>query len=182
MPLVRLPLTHDDSYQPARGPVLLLSCMDLRFIDEIVEFMDHDGLTNRYDHVILAGASLGALGGCSADYQHWKKTFFDHLAVAYKLHHIKDVYILEHRDCGAYREFLGKEGDFDEGEDKREEACHRKYAEMLREEIEQWAKLNNIKLAVKSFLMDLRGNVALLAQPKLPKSSKAASGSKKGKS
>jgi hypothetical protein len=55
MPLIRLPSEHDVSYAPARGPVLLLTCMDLRVLDEVTEFMDHDGLTNRYDHVILAG-------------------------------------------------------------------------------------------------------------------------------
>jgi hypothetical protein len=42
------------------------------------------------------------------------------LRTAYKLHHIKDVYIIEHRDCGAYREFLGTDGDFDEDEADKE--------------------------------------------------------------
>lgn len=45
MPIIRLPSEHDTSYPPARGPVLLLSCMDLRLLDEIVQFIDHDGLT-----------------------------------------------------------------------------------------------------------------------------------------
>lgn len=162
----RPPLDHDTSYPPARGPVLLLSCMDLRLVDEIVRFMDHDGLSNRYDHVILAGAALGALGACRDDYAHWRQTFRDHLAAAYKLHHIKDVYILEHCDCGAYREFLGSEGDFDDGEEAAEAECHRKYADKLRGEIEEWAKDNGIKLWVKAFLMDLRGRVSLLGPPK----------------
>jgi hypothetical protein len=33
--------------------------MDLRLLDETVAFMDRLGMTKRYDHVILAGASLG---------------------------------------------------------------------------------------------------------------------------
>ncbi|MFO1066609.1 MAG: carbonic anhydrase [Pirellulales bacterium] len=166
MPIVRLPSTHDTSYPPARGPVLLLSCMDLRFMDEIVQFMDHDGLTNRYDHITIAGAALGAMGAHTPEYQHWKQTFFEHLHVAHKLHYIKDVYILEHRDCGAYREFLGEEGDFDETEEAEEYACHRKYAESLRKEIESWSKQHKIKLFVKCFLMDLRGHVSLMSQSK----------------
>lgn len=160
----------DLSYLPARGPVLLLSCMDLRFLDEIIQFMAHDGLTNRYDHVIFAGAALGALGvpgakdgnGNPIDLSHWNRTFEDHLGAALKLHHIKDVYILEHRDCGAYREFLGKAGDFDEDQTDEEEACHKKYADQLKTAIEKWAKDNGTKLRVKSFLMGLRGEVKCL--------------------
>lgn len=174
MPYIRLPSKHDASYPPPRGPALLLSCMDLRLVDEIVQFMDHDGLANRYDHVILAGAALGALGipgaknDAGEDYSHWKKVFEDHLAAACQLHRIKDVYILEHRDCGAYREYIGK--DFDDAEAEEEAVCHRDYTTRLKAEIEQWVEQSNrgrevqdkIKLRVKSFLMDLRGGVTPL--------------------
>jgi hypothetical protein len=140
--------------------------MDLRLLDEIVQFMDHDGLINRYDHIILAGAALGALGGGeNHSHPHWKQTFFDHLEVAYKLHHIKDVYILEHRDCGAYREFLGAAGNFDDADPEVEAACHHKYAMQLTGEIESWCQKKNLHLHVKSFLMDLRGRVSLLHCP-----------------
>jgi len=84
------------------------------------------------------------------------------LATAYKLHHIKDVYILEHRDCGAYREFLGAEGDFDDDQAAAEEACHKEYADRLTAEIEEWGESACAKIRVKSFLMDLRGKVTLL--------------------
>jgi hypothetical protein len=33
------------------------------------------------------------------------RTFWDHLAVSIKLHNIKQVYLIDHRDCGGYREF-----------------------------------------------------------------------------
>jgi carbonic anhydrase len=163
MPLVRLPdHFHDSSYQPARGPVLLVTCMDLRLLNEVTQFMDHDGLNNRYDHVILAGAALGALGGGRKDHKHWKRTFFDHLKVAHKLHHIKDVYIIEHRDCGAYREFLGCDGDFHNGCARAERRCHRKYARILAKKIKRWGEKHDAPLDVHSFLMDLRGRVKKL--------------------
>jgi hypothetical protein len=76
-------IQHDTSYPPARGPVLLLTCMDIRLLDEVVRFMDHDGQTNRYDHLILAGAALGALGGKAGEYCHWQETFDEHLQIAY---------------------------------------------------------------------------------------------------
>lgn len=181
MPVIRLPSEQDTSYPAARGPVLLLSCMDLRLMDEIVQFMDHDGLANRYDHVILAGSSLGALGapGATADLSHWKKTFEEHLATAYKLHHIKDVYILEHRDCGAYKEFLGDAGEFDDEHANEEELCHRKYADLLKAAILEWGDKNGAKLNVKAFLMDLRGKVSYLApNSKKPKRRSSSSGSR----
>jgi hypothetical protein len=174
MTLVRLPRQYDSSYSPGRGPALLLTCMDLRLLDEVVQFMDHDGLTNRYDHVIFAGASLGALGKGPKPYDQWRKTFRDHLGLAYDLHHIKDVYVIEHRDCGAYREFLEEEGTFNDDQAEEELACHRKYAKLLKLEIEDWAKERekeemkkrkkpaekvSVNLSFKAFLMDLRGGV-----------------------
>lgn len=36
----------------------MISCMDLRLTDNILSFLNFDNLHNRYDHVILAGASL----------------------------------------------------------------------------------------------------------------------------
>jgi hypothetical protein len=161
MPIIRLPSQHDTNYPAARGPVLLLSCMDLRCMDEIVQFMDHDGLTNRYDHVILAGAALGATG-VSGKYPHWSDTFDNHLKIAYDLHHIKDVYILEHRDCGAYAEFLGRKGSFEYDDSAIETATHLKYARRLKRRIKRWAKKKKTTIRVKSFLMDLRGRVDLL--------------------
>ncbi len=74
---------------------LLLTCMDFRFFVKIAEMMK--GI--KYDHVILAGAALGAVVPGKDD---WHRTFFDHLKLAEELHHIKRVIVLEHRECGAY--------------------------------------------------------------------------------
>ncbi len=173
MPSLRPSSVVDTSYLPPRGTVLLLTCMDLRLLDEIIQFMNHDNLVNRYDHVVFAGAALGALGApcAKSDFSHWKKTFFDHLGAAVELHRVEDVYILEHRNCGAYHrvfEACPNYGD-SEKEQAAEEACHLKYAELLQQEIETWAKQLGIKLRVTKFLMDLRGQVTLLSKPK-PKS------------
>ena len=86
-----------------RKNVFLLSCMDLRLLDNLVTFMNFENLDNRYDQFILAGAAAGAMQMPS-----WHKAFFDHLVLAVGLHQIKYVYIVEHRDCGAYMEFFDK--------------------------------------------------------------------------
>jgi len=67
--------------------------------------MDGRQLTNNYDHVVLAGASLGAV---SYKFPGWDATFWEHLDVAIKLHHIRKVIVLDHRDCGAYKIVLDK--------------------------------------------------------------------------
>ena len=158
----------DFSYPPPRGNVLLLSCMDLRLLDDIVVFMEQDNLSNRYDQFILAGAALGALGGCDVNYAHWRQSFFDHLGAAHELHDIQDVYILEHRNCGAYHNVFHVAEEFgdSDAELKKEADCHRKYAQMLEDEIAAWCEVEHIQLRVRSFLMGIRGDVTLLTDAK----------------
>ena len=83
---------------------LLLSCMDYRLMDDVERYMDGRGLADKYDHVILAGASLGAITDV---YPTWQQTFWDHVDIAIQLHNIQRVILLDHRDCGAYRMVLG---------------------------------------------------------------------------
>lgn len=158
-------------YLPPRGNVLLLTCMDLRFLDEIITFMDHDNLANRYDHVVLAGAAYGALGapggkdasGNPNEVPHWRTTFFDHLAAAIKLHKVEDIYILQHRNCGAFDSVFNITKKFtDSAADQlAEKRAHLKYAKQLEGEITAWAKEHapDTPLRVRKFLMELRGNV-----------------------
>ena len=82
--------------------VLLLTCMDFRFLEAIATDMDRAGFKGKYDQVILAGASLGAVWHKEPPNPCWHKTFFDHLQLARDLHKIKRVFVMEHRDCGAY--------------------------------------------------------------------------------
>jgi len=83
---------------------LLLTCMDYRLANEVTSYMDARGLRDKYDHVILAGASLGALND---RFPQWNDIFMGHLELAVQLHEVHRVIILDHRDCGAYRLILG---------------------------------------------------------------------------
>lgn len=156
-------------YPPPRKNVLLLSCMDLRLIDDLVPFMDGDNLANRYDQLVFAGSALGVV---QQDHRAWFDVFFQHLDIAVQLHGIQDVYIMEHRDCGAYAKFLGKKGKFGDtpAELKREEREHRKFAFQLRdaihshcaEKVSEGAEKETWDVNVRCFLMDLRGSVLWL--------------------
>jgi hypothetical protein len=159
------------AYDPPHENVLLVTCMDLRLLDNIVDFMNHDNLCNRYDHIVFAGAALGAMGapdgkdehGHPDERPHWHKTFENHLGAAVELHSVKDVYILEHRGCGAYSKVfhLLKEGDSPEVE----LACHADYAARLEAFIIGWSKTKKWPLRIHKFMMDLRGDVTLLPDP-----------------
>ncbi len=102
----RLQSVFDD---PPRKNVLLLSCMDQRLLDDTVRFMNDLNLENRYDQVALAGAAMGVHrlpeNPCDPTASWWG-IFTAHLTVAIDLLHrpIKDVFLFDHLDCGAYKE------------------------------------------------------------------------------
>lgn len=79
---------------------LVLTCMDYRLVDDAAKFFDSKHLTNEYDQVSLAGASLAAV---SDKFPSSNAAFWDHVGIAKTLHHIKKVIVLDHRDCGAYK-------------------------------------------------------------------------------
>jgi hypothetical protein len=83
-----------------QADALLLSCIDYRLPGKIARYMEGRGLAANYDHMILAGASLGVTNTL---FPHWGQSFRDHLDLAIKLHSIRRVIILDHRECGSYR-------------------------------------------------------------------------------
>lgn len=128
---------------------LLLSCMDFRLMDDIERYMSGRGLRDKYDHVILAGASLGAV---TDKYPAWNTTFWEHLDIAMKLHNIHTVIVLDHRDCGAYKVVLGAEHAKDP---KVETDTHAAQLKKLKGQINK----KHPKLKVEMLLMALDGKV-----------------------
>lgn len=99
--------------------VLLLSCIDFRYPRRILDTMEREGLTGRYFHLALAGASHGA--------QHdptWAKTFNDHLDFVVERGGVTGVVVLDHLDCAAYHAFEATEP----GDLEGERARHREVA------------------------------------------------------
>jgi hypothetical protein len=95
---------------------LLITCIDLRYpglIHSKLEFFDSpDGgttpgyLHKRYDQVSIAGAGLAAVITFPPHPKpDWSSTFVQQVAISKKLHSIVAVVVLEHRTCGAYKEF-----------------------------------------------------------------------------
>lgn len=109
----RTPIARTVEDDRKKGNALLLSCMDLRMIDETAWLMNELKHHNEYDHVALAGASLGVLTSSykdpllgETDVSHIGRTFWTHVDLAVRLHNIERVIIVEHGECGAYGAFL----------------------------------------------------------------------------
>lgn len=85
---------------PKDAPILLISCSDYRFQDEVTDFMTKRGALDKYDHVIISG---GALGIDNILYPEFKTAFISQLKLLKKMHDIKMVILLDHRDCNMYK-------------------------------------------------------------------------------
>jgi len=136
-----------------RVEAVLLSCMDFRLMDNIVHYMHANGYADNYDHLIIAGASLGAV---TDKYPAWNKTFWEHLDVAIKLHNVAKLMIMDHRDCGAYKVILGE--DFAKTPEK-ETHTHTAMLKQLKAEVNK----RYPDLVVETMIMDLRGKVETIS-------------------
>lgn len=178
-----------NDYPAPRKYVLVVSCVDARLLDDLVRFLDHDNLTNRYYHITLAGASLPLTNLWQKEpvknipdkfFEPWQTCFKDQFqaAVALTEGKITDVYIIQHADCGAFRVYIDKDAAKMHADD--EVRMHRKYADALATKIRgEFCKLYNPPHldengnptkylvqkkvpAVHTFFMDLRGAVTRL--------------------
>ena len=128
---------------------IVLTCMDYRLVDDAVKYLHGRGLENQYDHVVLAGASAGALGKLGPE---WASTFWKHVDTAIKLHHVSELIVIDHRDCGAFKIVYGPDSIADR---TRETNLHRGLLRELRDQTN--AKFPT--LGTQILLMDLNGGV-----------------------
>lgn len=139
----------------AAGPTeaLLLSCMDFRLVDATARYMASRGLAGKYDHIILAGAALGAL---TEKFPAWNQTFWDHVGLASDLHKIHKVMVLDHRDCGAYKLILEEDLATDPA---KETAIHTTQLKQLSKRVRE----KYPALEVELLLMALDGKVEVIS-------------------
>ncbi len=81
----------------------VLSCMDFRLKDNQACHLNNLGYKNNYDQVIAAGSSLGYNNTLSGyEDASWNVYINSHFDLAYALHTINEIIIIEHEKCGAY--------------------------------------------------------------------------------
>ena len=140
--------TTQDQLTAHTAKALVITCMDFRLIDDAVNYLDAQGYNNNYDEFILAGASLGYN---QTTYSAWAETLDKHIELAEQLHHIKEVIVIDHMNCGAYKIFYNKKTISEEDET----ALHKENFAKFRKTI----KTKYPQLKVKTLLMKLTGEV-----------------------
>src|SRR6266550_4739715 len=137
------------TFAAGQTDALLLSCMDYRLVGKTRSYMVHRGLGDKkYDHIVLAGASLGAI---TNKFPEWNKTFWDELSLAIDLHGIYRVMVLDHRDCGAYKDIFGKDFAKNPAEETR---VHAEQLRTLRHQIDEKYGKRRRSLEVELLLMN----------------------------
>ncbi|MDI9314399.1 MAG: hypothetical protein QM529_06990 [Hydrotalea sp.] len=132
-----------------RASTLLLTCIDYRMVKFIHSYMLLRGLEDDYSHVALGG---GAVAVTTDKYPHWGSSFWDHLAIAIRVHHITRVMVLDHRNCAAHRMILGNNT-----EKSRDAETHSHQEQLQKTKQAILAKYPH--LDVELLLMDLDGAI-----------------------
>ena len=97
---------------------MVLSCMDPRFQPIVYNHLKKKKLIGRYSSFTIAGSSIGVT---SNQFKRWHKVFWDNFDTSVKLHDIKKLIVINHRDCGAAKIINGKK----EFSKKNETKIHR---------------------------------------------------------
>ncbi len=77
---------------------MVLSCIDPRFQPIVYNYLKKMKLNGKYSSFTIAGAAIGVT---APKFRKWHKTFWDNLETSIKLHNIKKLIVINHRDCGA---------------------------------------------------------------------------------
>ena len=99
-------------------PIFAISCIDFRFDFLAALFFEGIGLQNLYYNASVAGAalSLGYNQSCSCNKRNNKDmnllrdNLVKNIKIALTLQPIREIYIINHQDCGGIRSFLSCSG------------------------------------------------------------------------
>ena len=84
---------------------MVLSCIDPRFQPVVFNYLKKRGLKGKYSSFTIAGSAIGVT---AQKFKNWHRTFWDNLKTSIKLHKIKKLIVINHRDCGAAKIINGK--------------------------------------------------------------------------
>ena len=77
---------------------MVLSCIDPRFQPIVYNYLKKKKLNGKYSSFTIAGAAVGVTAN---KFKKWHKVFWDNIDTSIKLHKIKRLIVINHRDCGA---------------------------------------------------------------------------------
>ena len=77
---------------------MLLTCIDPRFPEPTIHYMERRHMVGKYSQFTFAGAAIGVVAPA---FKAWEPAFWDNLATSMELHNIPKVIAMNHRDCAA---------------------------------------------------------------------------------
>ena len=72
--------------------------MDPRFQPIVFNYLKKKKLTGKYSSFTIAGSAIGVTAN---KFKKWHKVFWENIETSIKLHQIKKLIVINHRDCGA---------------------------------------------------------------------------------
>ena len=84
---------------------MVLSCIDPRFQPIVFNYLKKKNLIGKYSAFTIAGSAIGVT---AKKFIKWHKVFWENLDTSIKLHKIKKLIVINHRDCGAAKILIGK--------------------------------------------------------------------------
>ena len=138
-------MTQDKLHAHA-AKAFVITCMDFRLLKDAANHLIQRGYDVNYDKFVLAGVSLGYL---QKQYPGWGKSLIHHIQISQTLHHIKEVILIDHLDCGAYKTFLP---------DLKKEDEYREHVKNLFE-AEVALKKEFKNLIIKKWILHLEGDL-----------------------
>ncbi len=85
--------------------VMVLSCIDPRFQSIVHNYLKKKKLNGKYSAFTIAGSAIGVTAN---KFQRWHKVFWENFDTSVKLHKIKKLLVINHRDCGVAKIINGK--------------------------------------------------------------------------
>jgi carbonic anhydrase len=130
---------------------MVLGCIDPRLQEPVRKYLVGRQLNGKYSQFVFAGAAVGVVAPAFRD---WHRAFWDNLDATIKLHNIKRVIAINHRDCGAAKIAYGNEA---VASAALETQTHRKTLALFRREVNE----RQPKLAVETGLMAVNGKIEM---------------------
>jgi len=84
---------------------MVLSCIDPRFQSIVYNYLKKKKLNGKYSFFTIAGSAIGVTAN---KFKRWHEVFWDNFETSVKLHNVKKLIVINHRDCGAAKIVNGK--------------------------------------------------------------------------
>ena len=127
---------------------MVLSCIDPRFQPIVFNYLKKKKLNSKNSLFTIAGASIGVT---TQRFKKWHKVFWDNFDASIKLHNIKKLIVINHRDCGVAKIINGRK----EFSNKNETKVHKNAFQKIRKIF----KKKYPKLSIELKIISLSGKV-----------------------